>query len=96
MNENVENTNSMDQSDCKALTLRLVNRGLLAETVDKEFALMEEIDNLKGEESEEKLDKLLLEFSEGVKLRKKLETRYEECLEESTIRRCYEKTNNIK
>jgi len=57
----------------KALMLRFVNRGMLAETFDRELAIMEEIDKLKSEESDEKLDKLLSEFSETVKLRKRLE-----------------------
>ena len=68
----------------KALMLRFVNRGMLAETFDRELAIMEEIDKLKGEESDEKLDKLLSEFSETVKLRRRLEKRYEKFLEEST------------
>ena len=68
----------------KALMLRFVNRGMLAETFDRELAIMEEIDKLKGEESDEKLDKLLSEFSETVKLRKRLEKRYDKFLKEST------------
>ena len=68
----------------KALMLRFVNRGMLAETFDRELAIMEEIDKLKSEESDEKLDKLLSEFSETVKLRRRLEKRYEKFLEEST------------
>ena len=68
----------------KALMLRFVNCGMLAETFDRELAIMEEIDKLEGEESDEKLDKLLSEFSETVKLRKRLEKRYEKFLEEST------------
>ena len=68
----------------KALMLRFVNRGMLAETFDRELAIMEEIDKLKSEESDEKLDKLLSEFSETVKLRKRLEKQYEKFLEEST------------
>ena len=68
----------------KALMLRFVNRGMLAETFDRELAIMEEIDNLKGEESDEKLDKLLSEFTEAVKLRKRLEKRYNKFLKEST------------
>ena len=68
----------------KALMLRFVNRGMLAETFDRELAIMEEIDKLKCEESDEKLDKLLSEFTEAVKLRKHLEKRYEKFLEEST------------
>ena len=57
----------------KALMLRYVNRGMLAETFDRELAIMEEIDKLKSDESDEKLDKLLSEFTEAVKLRKRLE-----------------------
>ena len=68
----------------KALMLRYVNRGMLAETFDRELAIMEEIDKLKGKESDEKLDKLLSEFTEAVKLRKRLEKRYNKFLEEST------------
>ena len=68
----------------KALMLRFVNRGMLAETFDRELAIMEEIDNLKGEESDEKLDKLLSEFTEAAKLRKRLEKRYDKFLKEST------------
>ena len=68
----------------KALMLRFVNRGMLAETFDRELAIMEEIDKLKSEESEGKLDKLLSEFTEAVKLRKHFEKRYEKFLEEST------------
>lgn len=68
----------------KALMLRFVNRGMLAETFDRELAIMEEIDNLKSEDSNEKLDKLLSEFTEAVKLRKHFEKRYEKFLEEST------------
>ncbi|MCP5378639.1 MAG: hypothetical protein H6910_05940 [Rickettsiaceae bacterium] len=68
----------------KALMLRFVNRGMLAETFDRELAIMEEIDKLKSEESDEKLDKLLSEFSETVKLRRRLEKQYEKFLEEST------------
>jgi hypothetical protein len=68
----------------KALMLRFVNRGMLAETFDRELAIMEEIDKVEGKESDEKLDKLLSEFSETVKLRKRLEKRYEKFLEEST------------
>ena len=68
----------------KALMLRFVNRGMLAETFDRELAIMEEIDKLKGEESDEKLDKLLSEFTEAVKLRKRLEKRYNKFLKEST------------
>lgn len=68
----------------KALMLRFVNRGMLAETFDRELAIMEEIDKLKGKESNEKLDKLLSEFTEAVKLRKRLEKRYNKFLKEST------------
>lgn len=68
----------------KALMLRFVNRGMLAETFDRELAIMEEIDNLKGKESDAKLDKLLSEFTETVKLRKRLEKRYNKFLKEST------------
>jgi len=68
----------------KILMLRFVNRGMLAETFDRELTIMEEIDKLKGEESDEKLDKLLSEFTEAVKLRKRLEKRYNKFLEEST------------
>jgi hypothetical protein len=68
----------------KTLMLRFVNRGMLAETFDRELAIMEEIDKLKGKESNEKLDKLLSEFTEAVKLRKRLEKRYNKFLKEST------------
>jgi len=68
----------------KALMLRFVNRGMLAETFDRELTIMEEIDKLKGDESDEKLDKLLSEFTEAVKLRKRLEKRYDKFLKEST------------
>jgi len=68
----------------QALMLRFVNRGMLAETFDRELAIMEEIDKLKGKESDEKLDKLLSEFTEAVKLRKRLEKRYNKFLKEST------------
>lgn len=68
----------------KALMLRFVNRGMLAETFDRELTIMEEIDKLKGKESDEKLDKLLSEFTEAVKLRKRLEKRYDKFLKEST------------
>jgi hypothetical protein len=68
----------------KALMLRYVNRGMLAETFDRELAILEEIDKLKGKELDEKLDKLLSEFTEAVKLRKRLEKRYNKFLEEST------------
>jgi hypothetical protein len=57
---------------------------MLAETFDRELAIMEEIDKLKGEESNKKLDKLLSEFTEAVKLRKRLEKRYNKFLKEST------------
>ncbi len=79
--ETIETINKSEEN--KALVMRLVNRGILAETCDRESAIMEEIDELEGEVSEEKLDKLLSEFSEAVKLRKKLEKRYNELLEES-------------
>jgi len=68
----------------KALMLRYVNRGMIAETFDRELTIMEEIDKLKGKESDEKLDKLLSEFTEAVKLRKRLEKRYDKFLKEST------------
>ena len=64
--------------------LRYVNRGMLAETFDRELAIMEEIDKLKGKESDEKLDKLLSEFTEAVKLRKHIEKQYNKLSEEST------------
>ena len=64
--------------------LRYVNRGMLAETFDRELAIMEEIDNLQGEESDEKLDKLLSKFTETVKLRKHIEKQYNKLSEEST------------
>jgi len=67
----------------KALMLRFVNRGMLAETFDIELTIMEEIDKLKGEECDEKLDKLLSEFTEAVKIRKGLEKRYNKFLKES-------------
>jgi len=79
--EAIETINKSEEN--KALVMRLVNRGILAETCDRESAIMEEIDELEGEVSEEKLNKLLSEFSEAVKLRKKLEKRYNELLEES-------------
>jgi hypothetical protein len=82
MEDTIEITGQSEEN--KALMLRFVNRGMLAETFDRELVIMEEIDKLKGEESDEKLDKLLSEFSEAVKLRKRLEKRYEEFLEEST------------
>jgi hypothetical protein len=82
MEDTIEITGQSEEN--KALMLRYVNRGMLAETFDRELAIMEEIDNLKGEESDEKLDKLLSEFTEAVKLRKRLEKRYEKFLEEST------------
>ena len=68
----------------KALMLRFVNRGMLAETFDRELTIMEEMDKLKGDESGKKLDKLLSEFTEAVKLRKRLEKRYDKFLKEST------------
>jgi hypothetical protein len=82
MEDTIEITGKGEEN--KALMLRFVNRGMLAETFDRELAIMEEIDKLKGEESDEKLDKLLSEFSETVKLRRRLEKRYEKFLEEST------------
>jgi hypothetical protein len=82
MEDTIEITGQSEEN--KALMLRYVNRGMLAETFDRELVIMEEIDNLKGEESDEKLDKLLSEFTEAVKLRKRLEKRYEKFLEEST------------
>ena len=82
MEDTIEITGKGEEN--KALMLRFVNRGMLAETFDRELAIMEEIDNLKGEESDEKLDKLLSEFTETVKLRKRLEKRYNKFLEEST------------
>jgi hypothetical protein len=79
-----EKTTKIEENEQnKALVMRLVNRGILAETCDRESAILEEIDELEGEVSDEKLNKLLSEFSEAVKLRKKLEKRYEELLEES-------------
>ncbi len=80
--DTIEVTSQSEEN--KALMLRFVNRGMLAETFDRELAIMEEIDKLKGEESNKKLDKLLSEFTEAVKLRKRLEKRYEKFLEEST------------
>ncbi|NCV02287.1 MAG: hypothetical protein EBV53_14055 [Proteobacteria bacterium] len=82
MEDTIEITGKSEEN--KALMLRFVNRGMLAETFDRELAIMEEIDKVEGEESDEKLDKLLSEFSETVKLRKRLEKRYEKFLEEST------------
>ena len=82
MEDTIEITGKSEEN--KALMLRFVNRGMLAETFDRELAIMEEIDKLKSEESDEKLDKLLSEFSETVKLRRRLEKRYEKFLEEST------------
>jgi len=82
MEDTIEITGKSEEN--KALMLRFVNRGMLAETFDRELAIMEEIDKLKDEESKEKLDKLLSELSETVKLRKRLEKRYEKFLEEST------------
>ena len=71
MEDTIEITGKGEEN--KALMLRFVNRGMLAETFDRELAIMEEIDKLKSEESDEKLDKLLSEFGETVKLRKRLE-----------------------
>lgn len=82
MEDTIEITGKGEEN--KALMLRYVNRGMLAETFDRELAIMEEIDKLKGKESDEKLDKLLSEFTEAVKLRKRLEKRYNKFLEEST------------
>jgi hypothetical protein len=82
MEDTIEITGKGEEN--KALTLRFVNRGMLAETFDRELAIMEEIDKLKSEESDEKLDKLLSEFTETVKLRKRLEKRYNKFLKEST------------
>jgi len=84
--EAIKNANetSIEENENKALMIRLVNRGMLAETCDRELAIMEEVDNLEGEASDEKLNKLLSEFSEAVKLRKHLEKRYSELLKEST------------
>ena len=82
MEDTIEITGKGEEN--KALMLRFVNRGMLAETFDRELAIMEEIDKLKSEESDEKLDKLLSEFSETVKLRRRLEKQYEKFLEEST------------
>jgi hypothetical protein len=82
MEDTIEITGKGEEN--KALMLRFVNRGMLAETFDRELTIMEKIDNLKGEESDEKLDKLLSEFTEAVKLRKHLEKRYNKFLEEST------------
>ena len=82
VHDTIEVTGQSEEN--KALMLRFVNRGMLAETFDRELAIMEEIDKLKGKESNEKLDKLLSEFTEAVKLRKRLEKRYEKFLEEST------------
>ena len=82
MEDTIEITGKGEEN--KALMLRFVNRGMLAETFDRELAIMEEIDKLKGKESDEKLDKLLSEFTEAVKLRKRLEKRYNKFLEEST------------
>lgn len=72
-----------ENKENRALIMRLVNRGIVAETCDRESAILEEIDELEAEVSDEKLNKLLSEFSEAVKLRKKLEKRYNEFLEES-------------
>jgi hypothetical protein len=82
MEDTIEITSKGEEN--KALMLRFVNRGMLAETFDRELAIMEEIDKLKGKESDEKLDKLLSEFTEAVKLRKRLEKRYNKFLKEST------------
>lgn len=82
MEDTIEITGKGEEN--KALMLRFVNRGMLAETFDRELAIMEEIDKLKGKESDEKLDKLLSEFTEAVKLRKRLEKRYDKFLKEST------------
>jgi hypothetical protein len=82
MEDTIEITGKSEEN--KALMLRFVNRGMLAETFDRELAIMEEIDKVEGEESDEKLDKLLSEFSETVKLRKRLEKRYNKFLKEST------------
>ena len=82
MEDTIEITGKGEEN--KALMLRYVNRGMLAETFDRELAIMEEIDKLKGKESDEKLDKLLSEFTEAVKLRKRLEKRYDKFLKEST------------
>lgn len=82
MEDTIEITGKSKEN--KALMLRFVNRGMLAETFDRELAILEEIDKLKGKESDEKLDKLLSEFTEAVKLRKRLEKRYNKFLEEST------------
>ena len=71
MEDTIEITGKGEEN--KALMLRYVNRGMLAETFDRELAILEEIDKLKCEESNEKLDKLLSEFTEAVKLRKRLE-----------------------
>ena len=82
MEDTIEITGKGEEN--KALMLRFVNRGMLAETFDRELVIMEEIDKLKGKESDEKLDKLLSEFTEAVKLRKRLEKRYYKFLKEST------------
>ena len=82
MEDTIEITGKGEEN--KALMLRFVNRGMLAETFDRELVIMEEIDKLKGKESDEKLDKLLSEFTEAVKLRKRLEKRYDKFLKEST------------
>jgi len=82
MEDTIEITGKSEEN--KALMLRFVNRGMLAETFDRELTIMEEIDKLTGEESDEKLDKLLSEFTETVKLRKRLEKRYDKFLKEST------------
>lgn len=72
-----------ENKEDRSFIMRLVNRGILAETCDRESAILEEIDELEGEVSDEKLNKLLSEFSEAVKLRKSLEKRYNEFFEES-------------
>ena len=82
MEDTIEITGKGEEN--KALMLRFVNRGMLAETFDRELAIMEEIDKLKGKDSDKKLDKLLSEFTEAVKLRKRLEKRYDKFLKEST------------
>jgi hypothetical protein len=82
MEDTIEITGQSEEN--KELMLRFVNRGMLAETFDRELAIMEEIDKVEGEESDKKLDKLLSEFSETVKLRKHLEKRYNKFLKEST------------
>jgi len=73
-----------ENKENRALIMRLVNRGIVAETCDRESAILEEIDELEAEVSDEKLNKLLSEFTEAVKLRKRLEKRYDKFLKEST------------